>query len=107
MKRKVNPENTAMIVKTTDSKGRISLGTSFANVPVRVETNGRGEWVIRIVEAIPAQEAWLLKNKEALNLVTAGILSARKQEFVGDPRKGRNYSWVDEEEDDDVPAKVG
>lgn len=94
-----------MIVKTTDGKGRISLGTSFANVPVRVETNGRGEWVIRVVEAVPIQEAWLLKNKEALNLVTAGILSARKQEFVADPRRGRDYSWLDAE-DDDVSDKV-
>lgn len=97
-----------MQLKTTDNKGRVSLGTSFSNVPVSIESQGKGEWIIRIVEAIPASEAWLMKNQDALNMVTSGILQAREGKFAEDPRKGRDYSWVAEEEAEyNVPAKVG
>ncbi len=89
-------------LKTTDRKGRVSLGPSFANVPVHIEPTGEGEWMVRVVEAIPVKEMWLLKNKEALNLVTAGILQAQNREFADDPMKGRDYSWLEEVEEGDV-----
>ncbi|MCI5066646.1 hypothetical protein MRY87_13070 [bacterium] len=85
-----------MLLRTIDGKGRVALGASFANLPVRIEADGYGEWKIRVIEAIPASEVWLMKNKEALNLVTTGILQARNHEFADDPTEGREYSWLDE-----------
>ena len=83
----------------TDAKGRISLGLAFSGLPVEIEEREEGEWIVRLVETIPAREAWLMKNKAALNLVTAGILQARKQEFVEDPMKGKDYSWLEDVEE--------
>lgn len=95
-----------MLLKNTDKKGRVSLGASFANVPVHIEPKGKGEWMIRVVEAIPAKEAWLMKNKEALNLVTTGILQAQNREFAEDPMEGRDYSWLEEVDEENVQAGV-
>lgn len=86
----------------TDGKGRISLGQVFANVPVQVEERGEGEWTVRVVEAVPARELWLMKNKAALNLVTEGILQAQAYEFAEDPRKGRDYSWLEDVDEENV-----
>jgi hypothetical protein len=86
----------------TDGKGRISLGQAFANMPVQVEEREEGEWTVRIVEAVPARELWLMKNKSALNLVTAGILQAQAHEFAADPRKEREYSWLEDVDEENV-----
>lgn len=86
----------------TDGKGRVSLGLSFANVPVQIETREEGEWIVRIVETIPAREMWLMKNKEALNLVTGGIVQAQNHELVADPRNRRDYSWLEEVDEENV-----
>lgn len=82
----------------TDAKGRVSLGQSFANVPVQLEARDGGEWVLRLVEAIPVKEAWLFKNQEALNLVTSGILQAQQREFAQDPRVEK-HAWLEEMDD--------
>jgi hypothetical protein len=86
----------------TDAKGRISLGQAFSRVPVEIEARGEGEWMVRLVETIPAREMWLMKNKAALNLVTKGIMHTRNHEFAEDPRKGRNYSWLENVDEEDV-----
>lgn len=88
-----------MSLKTTDNKGRITLGADFANLPVSIVKNGHGEWVIQLVEAIPISETWLLKNKEALNLVTEGIVQAKNLQFATDPMAGKDYKWLNEVED--------
>jgi hypothetical protein len=54
----------------------------------------------RVVEVIPAKELWLMKNKEALHLVTAGIVHAQNCEFVEDPMEGHEYSWLEEVDKD-------
>mgnify|MGYP001595558198 CR=1 FL=1 len=90
----------AVLLKTIDKRGRVSLGMPFANLPVHIEPKGEGEWVIKVVEAIPAREAWLFKNKKALNLVTSGILGAQRREFGKDPRKGRDYTWLNDVDND-------
>lgn len=86
----------------TDAKGRVSLGPSFPHVLVEIETRGEGEWTVRLVKTIPAREMWLMKNKEALNLVTSGIMRAQRHEFVEDPRKGRDYSWLADVDEENV-----
>ena len=87
-------------------RGRVSLGVKFANVPVQIEPHGEGEWIVRLIEPIPAHEAWLFKNKNALNLITRGILAAQNREFVADPRDGRDYSWVENVDGEDAQGGV-
>jgi hypothetical protein len=88
-----------MSLKTVDQKGRIVLGTSFAGQTVEVKKNGLGEWIITAMATIPLKEAWLIENGNALKLVTTGILEAKDKKFAEDPRKGQDYSWLDEVEE--------
>jgi hypothetical protein len=85
-----------------DKKGRLSLGLSFANMPVQIEEREGGEWLVKVVELIPAKEMWLMENKKALNLVTSGILQARKHELGDDPRTGHDYGWLEEVDEENV-----
>lgn len=90
------------VLKKTDAKGRLLLGPAFANIPVQVEERGIGEWTVTVVEAVPAKELWLTQNKEALNLVTSGILQAQERQLTEDPRQGREYSWLDTVDEENV-----
>ncbi|HLZ96375.1 MAG TPA: hypothetical protein VKP66_00425 [Steroidobacteraceae bacterium] len=75
----------ATLTKQTDSKGRLTLGESFANATVLVEANGEGEVIVKRARVIPAREAWLYENKEALASVRRGLKQAREHQFVPGP----------------------
>lgn len=64
--------------KSTDSKGRITLGSHFANRAVIVEHRGEDEVVVRLARLIPEGEAWLYENPKALESVRRGLDQARK-----------------------------
>jgi hypothetical protein len=64
--------------KSTDSKGRVSLGGHFANRAVIVEQRGEGEVIVRLARVIPEREAWLYENPKALAAVRRGLDQARK-----------------------------
>jgi hypothetical protein len=85
-----------------DAKGRVLLGVSVANQPVQVETHGEGEWTIRLVEAVPNKEAWLIQNPEASRRVQHGMRQAERREFVTDPRQGQDYSWLTDVDEENV-----
>jgi hypothetical protein len=70
--------------KNVDSKGRLTLGESFANHTVLVESHGEGEVLVKLARVIPAREAWLYKNKAALASVRRGL----EQAAVGQLTKG-------------------
>ena len=70
--------------KNTDSKGRITLGESFANRTMMVEQHG-DEIVLRLARVIPEREAWLYDNPRALKLVRKGLDQASKREFAHGP----------------------
>jgi len=70
--------------RNTDSKGRITLGESFANRTLLVEERG-DEIVLRLARVIPEREAWLYDNKEALASLRRGLAQARAGKFA---RKG-------------------
>lgn len=70
--------------KDVDSKGRITLGASFANRTVIVEERD-GEIVLKLARLIPQSESWLYENKEALASVRRGLNQARNGKFA---RKG-------------------
>jgi len=70
--------------KNTDSKGRLTLGESFANRTLIVEVRD-DEIVLRLARVIPEREAWLYENAEARAAVRRGLKQAKTGKLV---RKG-------------------
>lgn len=70
--------------KQADARGRVSLGSVFANRTFLVEMSGDCI-VIRPARVIPEREAWLYDNKEALDRVRKGLAQARNQQFAVAP----------------------
>lgn len=64
--------------KTTDAKGRVTLGGHFANRAVIVEQQGDDAVVVRLARVIPEREVWLYENPQALAAVRLGLSQARK-----------------------------
>jgi hypothetical protein len=89
-------------LKVADAKGRVLLGPKVAKQPVQVEECGAGEWIVRLVEPVPVREAWLFKNPEALRRVQTGFQQAQNREFAADPREGRDYSWLEDVDEENV-----
>ncbi len=73
------------LAKNVDSKGRLTLGESFANRTVLVEDRGAGEVLVRLARVIPEREAWLYDNKGALAAVRRGLRQAADGKWA---RKG-------------------
>ena len=71
--------------KTTDAKGRVSLGGHFANRAVIVEQQGDDAVVVRLARVIPEREAWLYENPQALAAVRRGLDQARAGKVATDP----------------------
>ena len=71
--------------KTTDAKGRVSLGGHFANRAVIVEHQSDDEVIIRLARVIPEREAWLYENPKALASVRRGLDQARKGNVAKNP----------------------
>jgi len=71
--------------KSTDSKGRVTLGGHFANRAVIVEHRGDDEVIVRLARVIPEREAWLYDNPKALASVRRGLDQARKGNVTKKP----------------------
>ena len=71
--------------KSTDSKGRVTLGGHFANRAVIVEHRSDDEVVVRLARVIPEREAWLYENPKALASVRRGLDQARKGNVAKNP----------------------
>jgi hypothetical protein len=74
--------SSTVFTKSVDSKGRLTLGESFANRTVLVEAHGEGEVLVRLARVIPERESWLYDNKEALASVRRGLNQASEGKFV-------------------------
>jgi hypothetical protein len=72
-----------MSLKTIDDKGRLTLGKEYAGRAVEISEES-GAVHLRFVEVVPANEAWLWNNADALNAVRAGITSAARGDLVAD-----------------------
>ena len=66
-----------MITKTTDSKGRLTLGERFANRTVIVEEIDGTEVRITLARVVPEREMWLHENRAAAAAVSRGLAEAR------------------------------
>ncbi len=74
-----------MTTKLVDGKGRLMLGSKLAGRMVIVDDSDPEHIIITPAVAIPEKEAWLYKNKKALDLVRAGLEQARKGEYSKTP----------------------
>ena len=66
-----------MVTKTTDSKGRLTLGERFANRTVIVEEIDETEVRITLARVVPERELWLHESREAAAAVQRGLADAR------------------------------
>ena len=89
-----------MTTKTADSKGRIALGSRFANRMVIVEELDDTEVRITLAQVIPEREAWLYKNPKALASVRRGLTQAKAGEFSKSPPDLHQDAQLAEQIDD-------
>ena len=73
------------ITKTTDDKGRVTLGKGFANKTVTIRENDSTEVVVTLVRTIPEREAWLFENPVAKEQVATGLQQAKARQFSASP----------------------
>ena len=88
-----------MTTKTVDSRGRVTLGSRYANRLVIVREQEDGTLKIIPAEAVPAREAWLYKNPEALKAVRQGLEEAQAGRFAEGPDLEAEGLPDDEESD--------
>jgi hypothetical protein len=74
-----------MTTRTADSKGRISLGSRFANQTVIVEDVDLTEVRITLAQVIPQREVWLHKNPKAKASVLRGLKQAAAGKMAESP----------------------
>jgi len=73
------------MIKTVDSKGRITLGQRFANKPVIIENLSDTEVKISVARVIPEREMWLYQNPEAREMVFSALERLKRREFAENP----------------------
>lgn len=74
---KIEDEFEEVATRTTDERNRLTLGELPEGLKrVRIYKNDRGEVLLQPVIEIPASEAWLFRNEEALKSVKKGLKDA-------------------------------
>ncbi len=74
---KVKDEFREVDTRTIDDRNRLTLGELVkGSKRVRLYRNSAGELLLRPVVEIPASEAWLFRNEEAMENVKAGLKDA-------------------------------
>ena len=90
-----------MQTKTTDSKGRITLGDRFANRTVIIEEVDDTEVRVTLARIIPEREAWLYENRDAKEAVSRGIAQAKQGRFAKGPDLAADAELAELIEDQD------
>jgi hypothetical protein len=89
-----------MTTKTADSKGRVSLGSRFANQTVIVEDVDPTEVRVTLAQVIPAREVWLHKNPKAKTSVLRGLEQAKAGKTAQSPPDLKADARLTEQLDD-------
>ncbi|MBN2580890.1 MAG: hypothetical protein JXB10_18030 [Pirellulales bacterium] len=89
-----------MTTKTADSKGRINLGSRYANRTVIIEPVDATEVRVILAEVLPQREVWLHKNPQAKASVLRGLAQAKEgKKTKSPPNLERDGNLVKELED--------
>ncbi len=76
---RIDDEFEEVSTHTVDDRHRVTLGELLKDTRrVRIYKNARGELLLQPVVEIPAAEAWLFQNQEALAAVKKGLEEAAK-----------------------------
>lgn len=86
--------------KIADSKGRISLGSRYANRSVLIETIDENEVRIQLARVVPEREAWLLDHPEAREAVAEGIQQAPAGHITPGPDLDADLAGFHDETDE-------
>ncbi len=81
-----------------DAKHRITLGQVLSDQisSFRIYRNAHGQIILDPMVSIPANEAWLFKNKRAAEMVKKGLEDARKGKLID---AGEDFSKYLDDED--------
>jgi hypothetical protein len=90
----------AAIPTKVDSRGRVSLGKAFANRLVLMTRLGEDRVEIEMAEAVPVREAWLHKNRAALESVARGLEQTGRGKFAQAPNVKAGSALADQIKDD-------
>lgn len=82
------------VLKTIDSKGRLTLGQAFAGKLVEVEDEDDAI-VLHFRRVIPEREAWLWENATAKGSVERGLQQARNSELSDGPDLSSAFAFAD------------
>lgn len=82
------------VLKTIDSKGRLTLGQAFAGKLVEVEDKDDAI-VLHFRRVVPEREAWLWENAAAKGAVERGLQQARSGELSNGPDLGAAFAFAD------------
>lgn len=88
----------AFQTKSTDSKGRLTLGEAFANLTLIVEVQGPNI-LLRPARVIPESESWLYENETALSSLRRGLKQAREGRLSEGPDLDEAAKLADSLED--------
>lgn len=84
-------------ISKVDPRGRVSLGSQYANKHVQVVEAGPSELLLRFVTVVPEHEAWLFQNKAARESVAQGLEQAKGKEFAENPPDVNSaLKWLEE-----------
>jgi hypothetical protein len=86
--------------KKLDQKGRLSLGKDYAGKLVTVRQIAEGVWQVVLSVAVPAPEAWLHENPEAIASVMRGMKQAAEGQTVPGPDLDAATAFADTIEDE-------
>ena len=84
-----------MVTRTVDKRGRVALGQDFAGQLVIISDIDDTTVQVTKAAAVPAREAWLYKNPEALASVLAGLEESRKGQVAEGPDLDSDNDWAD------------
>ena len=86
----------AALTKTADAKGRVTIGPQIANRLISVTKVTDAEYVLKLVRAIPEDEAWLYENPKALASVRNGLRQARAGQLSKGPNLAADKKLADQ-----------
>ena len=87
--------HSGMATRTTDGKGRLTLGERFANRTVIVEEIDETEVRISLARVVPEREMWLHDNRAASGAVRRGLKDAKEGRVSSGPDLASDAALAD------------